>query len=51
VDAIAARDPVLAVKCVTTHIKNLGEELISFLGVPEALLREKEDLLISPKYI
>jgi DNA-binding GntR family transcriptional regulator len=50
VDAISAMDPVLAVKCVTTHIKNLGEELISFLGVPEALLREKEDLLISPKY-
>ncbi len=47
VDAISIQDPDMAVKCVVTHIKNLGNELISFLGIPESLLKEKENLLIS----
>ena len=41
-DAIAAGDQVLAAQRVITHIRNLGEEFESFLGVPGELLREKE---------
>jgi DNA-binding GntR family transcriptional regulator len=46
VDAIATQDPETAVQCVTTHIRNLGEELISFLGVPESMLKEREALML-----
>jgi DNA-binding GntR family transcriptional regulator len=47
VDAIAARNPEEAARNVITHIKNLGEELVNFLGISKALLAEKEAQLVS----
>ncbi|MBN1146462.1 MAG: GntR family transcriptional regulator [Anaerolineales bacterium] len=41
-EAIAAGDQALAAQRVVTHIRNLGEELEEFLGVPGELLRAKE---------
>ncbi len=46
VDAISAQYPELAAQTVITHIKNLGDELVSYLGIPKSLLVEKEKLLI-----
>ena len=42
VEALAAKNSELAALTVATHIKNLGEELVSFLGIPRHLLSEKE---------
>ena len=42
VDAISIQDPDQAANNVFTHIKNLGSELVSFLGIPQNLLAEKE---------
>lgn len=44
-DAIAAGDAELAAKSTIVHIQNLGQELVTFLGVPEALLKSKEQQL------
>ena len=47
VEAISARDAGLAARNVITHIKNLGEELTSFLGIPRDLLAEKEKQMLA----
>jgi DNA-binding GntR family transcriptional regulator len=47
VEAIATRDSEAAAKKVVLHIKNLGEELVSFLGISRELLAEKEEQLAS----
>lgn len=47
VEAIAARDSEEAARNVIIHIKNLGEELVNFLGISKALLAEKEEQLAS----
>ncbi len=47
VKAIANCDPKLAALHVRTHINNLGQELVDFLGVPAALLKQKETALTS----
>lgn len=47
VDAISAQNPEQAAKNVVTHIKNLGMELVSFLGIPQAMLAEKEKQMIA----
>jgi DNA-binding GntR family transcriptional regulator len=47
VDAISAQDPEQAANNVVIHIKNLGTELISFLGIPQILLVEKEKQMLS----
>lgn len=46
VEAISAQYPEQAAQTVITHIKNLGDELVSYLGIPKSLLTEKERLLI-----
>jgi DNA-binding GntR family transcriptional regulator len=45
VDAISAQNSEQAAFNVITHIKNLGLELVDFLGVPKALLTEQENRL------
>lgn len=47
VDAISQRDPEQAANNVSTHIKNLGSELVSFLGIPQNLLVEKEEQMMA----
>jgi DNA-binding GntR family transcriptional regulator len=42
VDAIAAHDAELAVEHAIIHIRNLGKELVDYLGIPIELLKEKE---------
>ena len=42
VEAIASKNAELAALHVVTHIKNLGNELVSFLGIARELLSEKE---------
>jgi GntR family transcriptional regulator, rspAB operon transcriptional repressor len=46
VDAIAAHDSEQTTKNVITHIKNLGQELITFLEIPPDLLSEKEKQIV-----
>jgi DNA-binding GntR family transcriptional regulator len=50
-DAISTMNPELAAKNVITHIKNLGEELISYLEIPRELLAEKEKQMLFPRNI
>jgi len=45
-DAVAAQDTHLAAQNVILHIKNLGEELVNFLGIPRSLLLEKEKQIL-----
>jgi len=47
VDAIASQNPDDAAKSVVAHIKNLGSELINFLGIPESQIKEKEEHLLT----
>jgi DNA-binding GntR family transcriptional regulator len=47
VDAIAQQDSELAAINVANHIKNLGKELVGFLGIPQDLLSEKEKQMMS----
>jgi DNA-binding GntR family transcriptional regulator len=47
VDAISAQDPEQAANSAIIHIKNLGAELVSFLGIPQTLLIEKEEQMLS----
>jgi DNA-binding GntR family transcriptional regulator len=47
VDAISAQEPEQAAKNVVIHIKNLGQELVNFLGIPQALLAEKEKQMMA----
>ena len=46
-EAIAARDGDLAAHQAAAHIRNLSDELVAFLGVPEDLLRLREAQLRS----
>jgi DNA-binding FadR family transcriptional regulator len=46
-DAISAQNPEQAANNVVTHIKNLGKELVSFLGIPQILLIEKEEQMMT----
>jgi len=41
-NAVATHNPELAARQTIIHIRNLRRELIEFLGVPAALLQEKE---------
>ena len=41
-DAISAKNPEEATFQVMTHIRNLGKELINYLGIPQELLSDKE---------
>ncbi len=50
-DAIGLQDHELAEKNVIAHIKNLGEELVNFLGIPQELIKEKELHILTPKNI
>jgi DNA-binding GntR family transcriptional regulator len=45
VDSIASKNAEQAARNVAIHIKNLGLELIGFLGIPENLLSEREKQL------
>lgn len=45
VEAIAAGDAELAAEHTLEHVLNLGRELVIFLGIPESLLRPKEQEL------
>ena len=47
VAAITAQDADLAARHVITHIKNLGNELVNFLGISADLLAEKEKQTLS----
>lgn len=47
VDAISAQNPEIAANQVVTHIKNLGQELVTFLGIPQILLNEKEEQMMA----
>jgi len=47
VDAISAQNPEQAANNAVVHIKNLGIELVSFLGIPQTLLVEKEKQMLS----
>lgn len=47
VDAISAQNPEQAALTVITHIRNLGKELVSYLGIPQILLTEKEDNILA----
>ena len=49
VDAISVQDAELAAIHVITHIKNLGVELVSYLGIPRNLLAEKEKQMLSSR--
>ena len=52
VEAIGAGDANLAERCANTHIRNLGEELVTFLGISHEALESKARLLdasFSPK--
>ena len=52
VDAIAAKNSDLAALKAATHIKNLGNELVNFLGIPREMLLEKEKQMMSvPKTV
>jgi DNA-binding GntR family transcriptional regulator len=42
-DAIACRDADLAAQQVTRHIKNLGQELVDYLGISKELVAAKEE--------
>ncbi len=42
VEALASRDPGVAVYQVSNHIKNLGKELETFLGISGEIIREVE---------
>jgi DNA-binding GntR family transcriptional regulator len=46
VDAVSAQNSELAAINVAIHIKNLGQELIIFLGVPQNLISEKEQQML-----
>lgn len=41
VDALAAHDRALAAQVTLIHIQNLGDELVSYLGIPAELLKSK----------
>jgi DNA-binding GntR family transcriptional regulator len=41
-EAVAAHNPDLAARQTITHIRNLRNELIEFLGIPAQLLQDKE---------
>lgn len=45
-EAISAKNTELAAKHVIVHIKNLGEELVSYLGISQDLLTEKEEQML-----
>ena len=45
VEAIEASDPDLAEQRAIAHIHNLGEELVTFLGIPREELESKARLL------
>jgi DNA-binding GntR family transcriptional regulator len=45
VEAIEAGDANRAEHCAITHIRNLGEELVNFLGIPYEALESKARLL------
>jgi DNA-binding GntR family transcriptional regulator len=47
VDAISNRNSRLAASHVATHIKNLGNELVDFLGIPRVMLEEKENHMMA----
>ena len=46
VEAIGSNNPELAASNVSIHIKNLGNELVSFLEIPRELLSEKENQML-----
>jgi len=48
VNAIEAGDQDLAERQAITHIRNLGEQLVSFLGISHELLESKARLLSAP---
>jgi DNA-binding GntR family transcriptional regulator len=41
-EAIAAHDPEKAAQAAVQHVRNLGHELVEYLGIPAELLSEKE---------
>ena len=49
IDAISAQNPEQAATNVITHIKHLGDELVTFLGIPQILLTEKEKQMLIPQ--
>lgn len=44
-EAVASGNPELTARHVVLHIQNLGKELVSFLGISEAVLQSKEEQL------
>lgn len=45
-DAIAARDPEAAARAALDHILTLGKDLETYLGIPQELIRQKEQQFI-----
>jgi len=41
-DALATHAPEQTVQMIVEHIRNLKQEFIAFLGIPDELLQEKE---------
>jgi GntR family transcriptional repressor for pyruvate dehydrogenase complex len=51
IDAISNQQPDLAAEKVILHIKNLGDELVSYLNIPRDLLMEKEKQILPHRKI
>ncbi len=50
VDAIEKGDANLAARCAGEHVRDMGAQMVKLLNVPQELLDEKRDIILSKKF-